>query len=289
MEALIKFEEMTRNRWTCFSETFASRVTRLEIDIVIDMDSLDLLTKLNNAFGGPLCPMLYSLDATLFPQPGPPYLGDHFNPLLNLLLGSKLKKIVLPRSIDGSSLLSNAHRHAPFVNELALASMSTINYSVFPKIRYLSLHGILSHDDYTAPPNCSELQVLHPQDCGEVPSLTPSPTNNPVFSSLRELRIEPCSGIIEDIVLESRMPALRFAQFMSMREALDLALLEHFLKSCPLLEDLIIEVNVSSRDPERISHGHVRKLKLMNQEYMDQELNDTDSTGLAPRSRSCRS
>ncbi|KAG8986655.1 hypothetical protein FRB93_005220 [Tulasnella sp. JGI-2019a] len=118
---------------------YANRVTWLEADIAIDMDSLRLIRRLLETFGGPFCPRLCSLDVTRFPWASLP--GNHYSPLFNLLLGSKPKKVGLPKFVVDRavmpSLVSDLHKHTPLLYKLSVTSInSPINYSVF--------HGIMA-------------------------------------------------------------------------------------------------------------------------------------------------
>ncbi|KAG9029828.1 hypothetical protein FRB95_004880 [Tulasnella sp. JGI-2019a] len=177
---------------------YANRVTWLEADIAIDMDSLRLIRRLLETFGGPFCPRLCSLDVTRFPWASLP--GNHYSPLFNLLLGSKPKKVGLPEFVVDRaimpSLVSDLHKHTPLLYKLAVTSInSPINYS-----GSVELPG--------APRTASQGLCRS--------ALAGSPfTNNPAISlpSLQELYVELHLGLFEDLVLKSQMPALRTVQF----------------------------------------------------------------------------
>ncbi|KAG8883283.1 hypothetical protein FRB98_003191 [Tulasnella sp. 332] len=273
---LLDFEEMTQERWTYFLENYSNKITWLEVDIPLDMDTLELLKKLLEWFGGRLGSGISILDATNLEAP-----RNQCMPLLDLLLGPKQLEVRFTKYIDSetvTTLVTTIGHRAPGVTNLEVASIHrSVDYSVFSRLRTVSHQGILSPSDYITLSNCQNLRILR---FGErsycLPTWPLTETAVPIFPLLHKLRIHFYSPQLEDQIFKSIIPLLHIVDFKSSRRQLNVPALHYFLRSCNLLEDLGMRVEVPSSELAKMGHGAVRRLHIENSEYMTRNSRDDE-------------
>ncbi|KAG8883475.1 hypothetical protein FRB98_003104 [Tulasnella sp. 332] len=276
---ILNFEDMTEERWTFFLENYSNRVTRLEVDIALDLESVELLRKLLKEFGGRLGSGLSALDYTPFL-----HRDNHSTSLLDLLIGPNVLGVGLPNFVGVSSAprwVTTVKHRAPSVTKLKVTSLKhSIDYSGFSRLRNITHIGILSPSDYIALSNCPDLQSLDWYDTSNSPLLIPtSPSIEaavPTFSSLRELRIQGYSIQLEDLIFRSITPRLHTVAFKNFNRQLNVPALDHFLKRCVHLDDLDIKVNAPGGELAKMGHGNVRRLHIENREWMGHDSQDDE-------------
>ncbi|KAG8849807.1 hypothetical protein FRB96_000630 [Tulasnella sp. 330] len=273
---MLDFEEITRECWMCFLENYSNKVTSLETDIALHTDSLEVLKKLQEKFGGRLGSRLRTLDARRFK-----YRDSHFPPLFNLLLGPNQLEIMLPIFTSTETvvdLITMIKHRAPGMTKLATASIyRSIDYSGFSRLRSISHLGIFSASDYISLSNCQDLQILHIDEfmLTKWPPIQPL-TALPTFPSLNELRAYLYSPELEDAIVQSITPRLRTLTFKYFNRKLDVPDLNRFLQRCILLDDLEIKVNVPRNELAKMGHENVRRLHMENWEYMSHDSRDNE-------------
>ncbi|KAG8855140.1 hypothetical protein FRB96_007178 [Tulasnella sp. 330] len=274
--ATLDSREITQEHWTFFLENYADKVTKLEIDVDIDMNSFVLLRELIKVSGGRLCSGVLTLDAIVINTSEP-----HSQSLFELLLGPRLLEVRLAE-ISSSSivvhLLLQVQHHAPGVTKLDITSIDrSIDYSAFSRLKTLTHRGIISPAHFITLSTCRELQILHIMGLSSSTSEPASPpTSTPfvTFPSLFELQAHSCQAGVEDLIFKSTTPHLRTVDFMNTSHLLDVPALDHFLRRCHLLKDLTINVDVSSDELLKMGYRNVRRLKLIKWEFLDQGLRD---------------
>ncbi|KAG8996638.1 hypothetical protein FRB94_008170 [Tulasnella sp. JGI-2019a] len=247
------------SHWAEFVERFAGKVTWLELNITLDLKSLALVERLLERFGGPLCRNLSRIDAQSYPPNGP---NDCCTALLELLLSSNLEEVGLPWDTAYSTTRANLSllaRRSPHILNLTVSKHEAFNYAIFTNLRSLWHYGSLSLADYTmlaSLPHPRILRFFHSSISNE------QYNNGSVinFPSLQEVFLSNVTAEIFRAIEQSMMPALRTFHIDGAR----LTLLDHALQASPLLEDLHLEINTSSRELKLRTHERIRTLVLTN-------------------------
>ncbi|KAG8868515.1 hypothetical protein FRB98_003496, partial [Tulasnella sp. 332] len=280
---MLDLEEMTQERWTFFLQNYSNRVRSLEVDFPLHLDSLALLKKLSETFGGRLGSGISTLDATHLE-----YRDNHSTPLIDLLLGPNLREIGLPNYANTllvPILIAEIKRRAPHVIKLTVMSIDrSIDYSGFSRLRTLSHVGIISPSDYLALSNCQYLQILRVEEWADQ-SLTSTwlpITTIPIFPSLHELRVHVYSTQLEDLIFRSITPCLQTVAFRCFNRQLDVLAFSLFFHRCTFLNDLVIELNLPREELAKMGHGNVRRLRIDNWEYMSRDSQDDEFNWIGP-------
>lgn len=258
-------EKVTQDRWTHFEEKHASQVTWLELDIALDLESLGTMARLQGRSGQPLFRRLSRVDAAEFPRNHMDPHKDLLAPLLDLIVASNpeefnFRENTLMKSSGG--VLSMLQGKAPHIRHLTIGS-NGFDYSSFTSLESLAHRGFLTKRHFKSLALLPSLETLnlyysHHQERVEDTSSEPI-----IFPMLHTLFLSAPPVELEEILIESVMPALRIFQFRyHWGGEAAVRLINHFLHTCPLLEDLHLELEMMPQEVKVTRHEGIRRLLL---------------------------
>ncbi|KAG8991399.1 hypothetical protein FRB94_012536 [Tulasnella sp. JGI-2019a] len=265
---------ITQDHWNRFLEQYANRITRLNMDKEFDKTSIELISTLLERFGGQLGSNITSLNWPEISHGDSSHLA-----LIGLLHLTKLQEVQIPFEDHKSRLkdslpiaLSQLARLAPQISRIAgVGVYNSFDFSVFSRLRVLSHCGHLSTSDYHNLTHCKHLHTLR-LIWTVVQVISGQQTNN-TFSRLEKLGLIYPGDEMENMVLQSVMPALR--TFTYRREEAGLftvPLLNNILRTSPLLTVISVTVVVPPSQLELVQHNGVRRLVFKNLYRLRSEL-----------------
>ncbi|KAG8994101.1 hypothetical protein FRB94_010117 [Tulasnella sp. JGI-2019a] len=254
---------ITQDHWSRFLERCANRVTILDVDVELDMDSLALISTLLDAFGGQLCSNLTSLTWPKYRT----YETENYRKLLEMLTMTKLQALKLTVDLAGSTVLSQlAHRAVEIREIVAPRQSKSFDFSVFSRLQSLSYSGCLSTSDYRNLACCPHLNVLRLRDMQtQVTSIQQSNEETITFPRLEEFLIDPSNDAVDDMMLRSIMPALRSLEYRRrMTGIFSISPLNSIIQTSPHLKSIALKANVPPSQLELAQHDGVRSLFFHN-------------------------
>ncbi|KAG9035539.1 hypothetical protein FRB95_011081 [Tulasnella sp. JGI-2019a] len=257
----LEYEQINQERWTLFLNKYASKVTHIYVDVGLDPPTLDLITRLINNFGGPLCAKLSVLDAGTVPDLDP---SETYSHLIALLLGKKVRSITLSSTREEHALEPLFSVLAQYESQISSMSAFRVpcSYAPFTGLRSLTHFGYISCDNYVSLTACLGLQTL---SIAESRHWNQPPDNlSLTFPSLNNISLIRNDVYIEALVRQSFMPALRSFRLRRRREPRnEPPLILHILQTCPLLRSLKCDGKLPREVWETMRHVGVTEVNLM--------------------------
>ncbi|KAG8986652.1 hypothetical protein FRB94_003143 [Tulasnella sp. JGI-2019a] len=277
---------ITQDAWNHFLNQYANRVTKLVVDIYID---LNVIATLVGRFGGPFCSNISSLEWSISSCS-----IDYFGILMDLALGVRVRQVSLPYVHDaGMMTVSPPSQYmpllalrAPNISKITMdGPTGSFDYRVFSKLVFLSHTGALSQSDYKNLSSCSHLQVLQLGWAG-TDERHEVDTTAVTFPRLRELSILEATDELEAVMHPTTTPdlhTLRYSRPYSWKGELTCPLLNHILKTSPFLNEVIIYGRIPSSQLELATHDGVQALSFSNisDTGSDMEVGDLSRIGHA--------
>ncbi|KAG8994097.1 hypothetical protein FRB94_010113 [Tulasnella sp. JGI-2019a] len=261
--ALTPKTPITQDHWSRFLERCANRVTILEVDVEVDINSLALISTLLQTFGGQLCSDLHSLTWPTYNT----YDTKNQQKLFDLLTVTKLRALELRADLAKTTSLSQlAHRALQIQEIVAPCQSNSFDFSVFSQLRSLSHCGCLSTSDYRNLACCPHLRVLRLRGTQtQVTSIQKSSGETITFLRLEEFLINPSDDAVDHMILRSIMPALRSLEYQRRTSGTyTIPLLNGIIRTSPCLESIILMANVPSSQLEWFQHDGVQRLFFHN-------------------------
>ncbi|KAG8994099.1 hypothetical protein FRB94_010115 [Tulasnella sp. JGI-2019a] len=200
---LYEITPITQDDWNLFLEQYANRVTKLDLDVVFNTNSLMLISTLLKTFSGLLCSNLTSLTG---------YGTENYWTLFDLLTLTKLQEVgfmvKLPSFAEDTLWSQLAHRATQIRDIIAPRQLESFDFSIFSQLRSLST------SDYHNLAYCLHLRVLDLRDTrARVTAIQQSSGEAVTFPRLEEFFIFSGNDVADDMTLRSVMPALRVLQY----------------------------------------------------------------------------
>ncbi|KAG8855123.1 hypothetical protein FRB96_007161 [Tulasnella sp. 330] len=257
------FKAVSAELWTRCQSEYTAKVRAVKIDFHPTETFNEHLDSLISPHAGPICPNLLSLEYDIDNYYGLAEV-DHWTPLLQLLVGPKLERLILQigdvtREVVKDNIRTLA-RIAPQICDVAIRNYSdfSYNYASFTELKDLRVSGYITHPSWKSLSNCPRLErIILWEDGG---SVQVDPEDCTVtFSSLKRLAICECCGyrIAEFIVFLCKntvMPALFSLQVEiresgeARREAAKMDILESVCRRSPKLKEVYINGRVDGYD-----------------------------------------